>query len=48
MVKQSPIFVGCDLTGREYHSMEWHIIFAHELVQVDLAWVSPPVLIVIA
>ncbi len=42
MVKHSPITTIAELDGRPVHSVEVDIILAHELVQVHVFGVKPP------
>lgn len=42
MVELCPIATVTDLDRGPVHSVEIHIVLAHELVQSDVFWVEPP------
>lgn len=42
VMKEGPTLSRRDETGREDDSMEWDVVFSHELVELDFIVVSPP------
>lgn len=44
MVQLRPVTAISNLDGRPIDGVEVHVILSHELVQVDIFWIEPPLL----